>query len=82
MLRMALLAGLLLATGCSYSNVTNKLQNDENGVTYRQTGYWFERTDAKAEDHCADFGKTAVRNVVAGYQISYLCVEPGAETGS
>ena len=82
MRRTALLAALLLATGCSYSNVTNTLRSDENGITYRQTGFWFERTDAKAEDHCDDYGKKAVRVVAAGYEATYNCVAPDEETGS
>jgi len=82
MRRTALLALLLLATGCSYSNVTNVLRSDENGITYRQTGFWFERTDGKAEDYCAEYGKKAERVTMFGYEATYNCVEPGAAEGS
>ncbi len=70
-----LLAGLMLAAGCTPSNITHNLAADEDGITMRKTGMNMERAEAAARAPCEDYGKDAVLVAFVGYKIQYRCAE-------
>lgn len=70
-----LLAGLMLAAGCTPSSITNTLAADEDGISMRKTGSNMERAEAAARAHCEDYGKDAVLVSFVGYKIEYRCAE-------
>ncbi len=79
---LMLIAGLMLAAGCTPSSITHNLAADEEGITMRKTGYDLTRANQVAAEHCEEYGKQAVLISFAGYTIKYRCAESEKTKGS